>query len=94
MLMPFSEKIATRGIVASASIVGLGLASLVVSLVGGFSVLLPLFALLYGTLTLGISVVLFATFSQTKSRSLRGLTRPERSALPAAADEADERIGA
>ena len=74
MLMPFSERIATRGIVASGALTGAGLAWLAAAAWLGASIALPAFVVLYATLCLGISLVLFATFSQSKARSLRGLT--------------------
>jgi hypothetical protein len=78
MLMPFSERIATRGIVGSGIMLAAAASWLTVSLALRRELALPLGALILGTMTLGFSVVLFATFSQTKARSLRGLTRPSR----------------
>ncbi|MGZ3699884.1 MAG: glycosyltransferase, partial [Bdellovibrionota bacterium] len=77
MLMPFSEKIATRGLLANAvllvtSIIGIGVCFALESR------LLVLFGFLFvlSSLLLGVSLLLFATFSQNKSRSLRGLSDP------------------
>ncbi|MGE4232444.1 MAG: glycosyltransferase family 2 protein [Bacteriovoracia bacterium] len=61
MLMPFSEKIAVRGLVAS---------SLGFVFFGALWKTIPAFVCL---MFIGMFALLFATFSQTKARSLRGL---------------------
>lgn len=73
MLMPFSERIAVRGM--AGSFVALKLASL--AFLAGLFLRLPLlallsaFAVLLSALSLGLFALLFATFSQTKARALR-----------------------
>lgn len=74
MLMPFSERIATRGIVASVVLLAVSGIALLGSLFTRWSVTVPVLGLIYGTLTLGIFVLLFATFSQSKSHTLRRLS--------------------
>jgi hypothetical protein len=73
MLMPFSERIATRGILASSVLLGVSAMTLAVALARRWDPRWALAGVFYGTLTLGIFVLLFATFSQSKARSLRGL---------------------
>ncbi len=74
MLMPFSERIATRGMVASAILLCVCAVGLLGSLIVGWPVVVPILGLTCGTLTLGIFVLLFATFSQSKSHTLRRLS--------------------
>jgi hypothetical protein len=73
MLMPFSERVATRGILASTVLLGASLVILLIALASRWDPRWALFGVFYATLTLGIFVLLFATFSQSKARSLRGL---------------------
>jgi hypothetical protein len=73
MLMPFSERIATRGILASSVLLGVSALTLAVALALRCDPRWALAGVFYATLTLGIFVLLFATFSQSKARSLRGL---------------------
>ncbi len=73
MLMPFSERIATRGILASSVLFGVSLVSLAVALARRWDPRWSAAGVFFATLTLGIFVLLFATFSQSKARSLRGL---------------------
>lgn len=73
MLMPFSERIATRGIMASLLLLGASGLCLVAALALDWSRLWAVLGLIYATIALGFSILLFATFSQTKARSLRGL---------------------
>lgn len=73
MLMPFSERIAVRGLagsfllLTSTSLVFLGSLLLRFPLAG----LLAAFGVLLSSLALGLFALLFATFSQTKARALR-----------------------
>jgi polyisoprenyl-phosphate glycosyltransferase len=74
MLMPFSERIATRGIMASLLVLSISGLCLVLGVGLGWAALWPAaLGLFGGALMLGFSILLFATFSQTKARSLRGL---------------------
>jgi polyisoprenyl-phosphate glycosyltransferase len=73
MLMPFSERIATRGIMASLLVLAVSGLGLLLGLVLQWALWPPTLGLFCGALILGFSILLFATFSQTKARSLRGL---------------------
>ena len=76
MFMPFSEKIATRGMIGSGILlfvaVGFGSASYGLNF-GSNHLMASGFLALFGTLLMAVFALLFATFSQTKARSLRGL---------------------
>jgi hypothetical protein len=90
MLMPFSERIATRGIMASIFTLALSVGAALLHGALGWTALWPVFGILCGILTLGFSVMLFATFSQTKARSLRGLHDvPRAPSKPAALSSSD-----
>ena len=73
MFTPFTEKIAIRAMLFSGLLLALSLAA------GFFAPLPPLyrwlayFLAMYCVLLFAVAFLLFATFSQTKSRSLRGL---------------------
>lgn len=74
MLMPFSERIATRGMIVSVGAMTLSLGVFLTEIFLGRFDVLPLFTLTLAALGLGVCVILFATFSQNKARSLRGLS--------------------
>ena len=73
MLMPFSERIAVRGMLASTVLLGASVVALAIALPLRWDPRWALFGVFYATLTLGILVLLFATFSQSKAHSLSQL---------------------
>ncbi len=73
MLMPFGERIAARGIIVSAPILVASVAALIATMVLRANPMWPMFGVCFATLTLGLCVLLFATFSHSKARNLRGL---------------------
>jgi hypothetical protein len=73
MLMPFTEKIATRGVVASIALTALSVVAFAFALIESHSVLLASLAFLCAiafALVSGQFVLLFATFSQSKAAKL------------------------
>jgi hypothetical protein len=75
--LPFSDFIAVRAMVASlVLLVAAGAGILVQVFQSGRFFVLPLYLFLYGTLTLGLSVLLFFGFANFKSRALRSLHVP------------------
>ena len=73
MLMPFSERVAVRGILASTVLLGASAVALVLAIALRWDPRWALFGVFYATLLIGVLVLLFATFSQAKARSLSHL---------------------
>ena len=79
MLMPFSERIAIRGMIFSTFLFAVSAVFLVWTLLCEGKIIFPVALMGLSFWTGGVSVLLFATFSQSKSRSLRAMQDVPRS---------------